>query len=61
MSKASLEIEFDGSELFVVRDGQRIAKRGHSGTPQDGTWIPLEPGWSVFGDEDLKTIIVRVH
>jgi hypothetical protein len=59
MDKERLEIEFDGSDLFVVYDGKRIAKRGRSGTPQDGTWIPLEPGYSVFGDEDLRAIIVK--
>src|SRR5215469_14477783 len=38
-------------------DGNRIAKRGHPGTPQAATWIPLEPGYSVSDDEDPKTII----
>jgi len=28
--------------------------RGH-----EGTWIPLEPEYAVFGDEDLKAIIVE--
>ena|SRR6516165_8825142 len=28
-------------ELYFVRDGQRIGKRGHPGTPQARTWIPL--------------------
>jgi hypothetical protein len=38
----------------LARDGERIAMRGH-----EGTWIPLEPGYAVFGDEDLKAIIVE--
>jgi len=38
-------------------DGNRIAKRGHPGTPQAVTWIPLELGYSVSDDEDPKTII----
>ena len=45
--------------MFVVRDGRKIAKRGRAGTPQAGTWVPLEPGYSVFGDEDLKAIIIK--
>ena len=41
----------------MVRDGKRIAMRGH-----EGTWIPLEPGYAVFSDEDdLKAIIVEYN
>jgi len=53
----SFKVEHDGTDLFVVCDGNRIAKRGHPGTPQAATWIPLEPGYSVSDDEDPKTII----
>jgi hypothetical protein len=61
MTKPEIEIEHDGPHLFVVCDGKRIAIRGH-----EGTWIPLEPGYAAFGDEDLKTIIIehngiRIH
>ena len=37
-------------ELYFVVDGERIAKRGHPGTPQAQTWIPLVEGVS-FHDE----------
>jgi hypothetical protein len=37
-------------ELYFVVDGERIAMRGHPGTPQAGTWIPLVEGVS-FHDE----------
>ena len=40
-------IDSDGTDLFVVVDGLKIAKRGHPDTPQAGTWISLEPGWTV--------------
>ena len=30
----SLEIQFDGTDLYVVFNGVRIAKRGAKGTPQ---------------------------
>jgi hypothetical protein len=46
-------IESDGSDIFVVIDGVRIAKRGHPGTPQARTWVSLEPGWHVEGLEEL--------
>jgi hypothetical protein len=36
-----------GEDIFVVKDGVLIAKRGRPGTPQAGTWVSLEPGWSV--------------
>jgi len=62
----NFKVEHDGTDLLVVHDGNRITKRGHPGTPPAGTWIPLEPGYSVFDDEDPKTIIiepscVRIH
>lgn len=39
--------EFDGSNLFFVLNGERIAKRGHPRTPEAGKWIPLrdDVGW----------------
>lgn len=40
-------VKYDGQDLFVIADGVRIAKRGHPGTAQAGTWVPLEPGWEV--------------
>ena len=42
-----IEIEFTGTECFVVFDGTRIAKRG-----KNRTWISLEPGFVVSGDDD---------
>jgi hypothetical protein len=41
-------IECDGNDIFVIADGVKIAKRGHPGTPQAGTWVSLEPGWRVL-------------
>ena len=37
-------------ELYFIIDGQRVAKRGHPGTPQAGIWIPLVAGIK-FPDE----------
>ena len=44
----SLEIQFDGTDLYVVFNGVRIAKRGAKGTPQARTWVSLEPGYRVL-------------
>ena len=46
-------------DMFVVVDGVRIARRGYLGTPQDGTWVSLVPGWEVVDNEDLRTIAVK--
>ena len=51
----------DGDVLFIVRDGKHIAKRGHPGTPQAKTWIPLEPGITVHGGTDLSEIVVELN
>ena len=45
-------VQSDGTDIFVVVDDVRIAKRARSGTPQAGTWISLEPGWRVTGGPD---------
>jgi hypothetical protein len=36
-----LAIVDDGNDVFIVLDGVQIAKRGHPGTLQAGTWISL--------------------
>jgi hypothetical protein len=59
MTKTKIEVARDGTDLFVVRDGRRIAKRVQTETGQAGIWVPLEPGYSIFGDEDLKAIIIK--
>jgi hypothetical protein len=50
----------------VVVDGVRVAKRGHPGTPEAGTWISMVPGWTVTSNEDHSEIEIthdgsRVH
>ena len=41
-------IESDGTDIFVVYNGVRIAKRGQPNSPEAGTWVSLEPGFRVF-------------
>ena len=36
-------IELDGKDIFVIFNGERIAKRGHPGTPQARTSASAAP------------------
>lgn len=38
----------DVTDIYIVADGIRIAKRGHPGSAQARTWISLEPGWRIL-------------
>ena len=49
-------IEFTGEDVFVFFDGKKIAMRAHPGTPQAGTWVSLEPDYTVR-DADGGTAI----
>lgn len=48
-------IGYDGHDMFVDYAGQRIAVRGHPGTPQAKKWIPLFLGVDVVdvGDGEI--------
>jgi hypothetical protein len=41
-----------GDELFVMVDGVKIAMRAKRGTGRGGSWIAIEPGWSVLELDD---------
>jgi hypothetical protein len=62
MSETKLEAvpanksETGRDELYVIRDGKRIAKRGYPGSKQAGTWVSLEPGYTVVGSPDSLVI-----
>jgi hypothetical protein len=47
----NIEVVGDSDDIFVVVDGVKIAKRGHPGTPEAGTWVSLRPGWTVTSNE----------
>jgi hypothetical protein len=49
----------DGEDTFVVADGVTIAKRGRPGTAHAGTWISIEPGWSVSFNERQSELLVK--
>jgi hypothetical protein len=52
------KLTYEGTDLFVVVDGVKIAKRGHPETPEAGTWIPLSPGWTVL-DDDSEIVVTH--
>jgi hypothetical protein len=59
-----MTMEFDEESpprLTMHNDGKdvTIAKRGHPGTAQAGTWISLKPGWTVGFNEDQSQLWVR--
>ena len=47
-SDVEIKVECDGTDMYVLVDGLKIARRGYDGTQQAKAWISLEPGWRVF-------------
>ena len=47
--QAECTIETDGTDVFVVFERVRIAKRGEPGTSHAGTRVSLEPYYEVLG------------
>lgn len=56
---AECKIVRDAHDLFVVRDGVKIAKRGRPGMPQAGQWVSLKPGYAVRDSADRTELIVE--
>jgi hypothetical protein len=46
---AKIQVETSDRARFIMADGVRVARRGSGGSPQAGTWMPIEPGWEVSG------------
>jgi hypothetical protein len=42
----------NGCDMFIVLNGQKIARRGYPDTQQALTWIALEPGFAVYDTPD---------
>ncbi len=51
-----VEFEEDGRDIFVVVNGVTIARHTYPDTSAAGTWVSLEPGWTVTSSEDLSRI-----
>ena len=56
-----VSIECDGSDIFVVADGAKIANFGHPGIFQAKTWISLEPGWTERDCDDGESLEVEYN
>jgi hypothetical protein len=57
----SVTMESDGSDIFVVLNGIKIAKRGKHGTAQAGQWVSLEPGYRVLDQGYPKRLVIEHH
>ena len=55
-----LEMVKDGTDIFLLLDGKKIAKRGQPKTQHAGQWIPLEPGVVVTQRSPFDQIIVEI-
>jgi hypothetical protein len=56
--KMNAQFVCTGSDIFVVCEGVKIARRGYPGTPQAGTWVSLEPGHRVL-DKGKRQIVIE--
>ena len=54
-----VSIECEGSDIFVVADGVKIAKLGHPGTLQAKTWVSMDPGFTVRDCDDGDSIEIE--
>jgi hypothetical protein len=52
-------IESDGTDLFVIYRGDRIAMRGRPNTPQAKTWISIRPSFQVLTAHDRGGFVIR--
>jgi hypothetical protein len=59
--KPPVEIKEIGGEVFVLVDGVKIAMRGASDSSRAGTWIPIEPGWTVLELDDGDTLQISYN
>jgi hypothetical protein len=55
----TLWYERDQLGQFILFGGKRIAELGHPGTPQEGSWVSLEPGWKVTAPFGITEILVQ--
>jgi hypothetical protein len=44
---------------FILFDAVKIAMFGQPGTPDEGTWISLEPGWKITAPFGITEIWVQ--
>jgi hypothetical protein len=51
----------DGTTVYVVFNGKRIARRGYPGTPYAKQWVSLEPGYVVRDAKRGREIVVEYN
>jgi hypothetical protein len=56
-----LVVSSDGTDIFLILDGKRIAKRGRPNTQYAKQWIALEPGVVVRQRSPSAQIIVEIN
>lgn len=56
---AGLVMQGTADGLFIHHKGMTIAKRGDPEGPHAGTWVSLEPGYSVRDNADMTEIEVE--
>ena len=61
LKQSAVEMDSDGTDLFIIVDGVKIAKRGLPDTPQAKTWVSLEPGWKVLDGRGGGTMAVTYN
>src|SRR4051794_367110 len=47
--------------IYLLIDGVRVAHRGHPGTPNARTWVPLDPRYAFRDNEDMTEIVIDVY
>jgi hypothetical protein len=55
----TLWFERNGRGEFILFDAVKIAVLGYLGTPQEGAWVSLEPGWKVTAPFGINEIWVQ--
>ena len=64
-SDVEIKLECDDTDMYVLVNGLKIARRGYDGTQHAKAWISLEPGWRVLhinrSTISLEYIQPRVH
>jgi hypothetical protein len=59
MPEPEAKLEITESDIFVLFDGRRVAKRGRPGTRHADTWVPLEPGFAVYSSADDSILTIE--
>jgi hypothetical protein len=59
--KPPVEIKEIGDEVFVLVDGVKIAMRGAPDSAHAGTWMAIEPGWTVLELSDGDTLQISYN